>query len=212
MPGRATGDAGAGSARRCADSAGMVDGPDSACRIPAPGGRADGEQVVDGGQYRAARASGNASRTDHCDVVIGRDANSRIAGDLSQAVGRSWANRDAIAGAGQQAEQVLDQFRKAPMTPAERQYRDAGLRLQVVRARLLLQVSGPDRVVSLADLVTFGRVVGVKIAADSVISFRAAITAELQAALTELDRLEKGNTSAPPQRFKPRKSNPKQLF
>lgn len=79
------------------------------------------------------------------------------------------------------------------MTPAEKNYQRAGVQLRIARAQLLLQVSGPDRDASLPDLVAMAQVLGKGVAeelsADSVPAFRAAMTAELQAAQAELDRL-----------------------
>ena len=75
------------------------------------------------------------------------------------------------------------------MTPAETECRRAWLRLQIARAQLLLQVSGPDRDVSLADLMHFAAVVGDESVADTVAAFRAAQEEVMQAAQAELDRL-----------------------
>jgi hypothetical protein len=75
------------------------------------------------------------------------------------------------------------------MTPAETEYRRAYLTVLVARARLLLQVSGADRDCSLADLLTFARVVGDESVADTVAAFRAAMQIELDSAQAELNRL-----------------------
>lgn len=74
------------------------------------------------------------------------------------------------------------------MTPAERNYQRTGLKLRIVRAQLLLQVSGPDRDVSLADLLQFARVVGDETEADSLAAFRAAQVEILRTARAELDQ------------------------
>ena len=75
------------------------------------------------------------------------------------------------------------------MTPAEINCRRAYLRLQIVTAQLLLQVSGPDRDVRLEDLLSFARVVGDESVADTVAAFREAQEEVMQAAQAELDRL-----------------------
>ena len=75
------------------------------------------------------------------------------------------------------------------MTPAETECRRARLRLQIVTARLLLQVSGPDRDVLLEDLIAFARVVGDESVADTVGAFRAAQEEVMRAAQSELARM-----------------------
>lgn len=82
------------------------------------------------------------------------------------------------------------------MTPAERDYQCAGLRLRVARAQLLRQIARDG--VALADLLQFARVVGDDTQADSVPAFRAAMAAKLQLAQVELDRLENGNGQVSP--------------
>lgn len=99
------------------------------------------------------------------------------------------------------------------MTPAERQYHLAGLRLRIARAQLLLQITSDGRNADrLPDLLAFAQVLGKGLtegpAADSVPAFRAAITAELQSAQAELDRLENGNTQASPAGVQSLKTNP----
>jgi hypothetical protein len=72
------------------------------------------------------------------------------------------------------------------MTAAEQQLQLCDQRVRIARALLLLQVSGPDRSVSLADLVTMAGVLHDETTADSVSALK------LQVAQAELERLENG--------------------
>ena len=82
------------------------------------------------------------------------------------------------------------------MTPAETECRRAYLRLQIARARLLLQVSGEDRDCSLADLIAFARVVGDEAVSDTVTAFRASQEEALRAAQWELDQMHQPGKEA----------------
>lgn len=73
------------------------------------------------------------------------------------------------------------------MTPAQLEYQRCGLRLIAARARLLRQIARDG--VKVADLLHFARVLGDETSADSLASFRAAQTEQIEAAEAELRRL-----------------------
>lgn len=71
------------------------------------------------------------------------------------------------------------------MTALQR-FRRCDLQLRIVRARLLLQISGEDRDVRLPDVLEFAQQIGVDVAVDSTSAFRSAVQAHMQAARAEL--------------------------
>lgn len=79
------------------------------------------------------------------------------------------------------------------MTPAEKEYQRAGLRLRVARATLLLDLANKIDDAELPDLLTFAAQLGDLSTADGLGAFRAQQAENLRDAQAEL---ENGNTQA----------------